>query len=315
MGGYTPELVFSDRDAIMVIAQEVSGEPLADLLAVDSQGTLIVVEIKRHAGDRRTVGQLLDYGAGLSEWDYEAFNQRWKVYKPDGGELVDAFREFVGNAEFPKDDFLARRRYVILASEADESLKRIVAWLHDEYQVPVDFVPFAFFRHGDDVFMQIAKIDVEPIPSPAGWAGDWFFNTDETHSPGAWRKMLKQCVIADCGYGHAKSKHKMDLPGQGDRVFVYVNGVGILAVGQVADEESYSADTVFGQTNGDEFHRKVSWSSVVAAERAVTAQDVSRWGYNLPVRCTIAKMWSGKVAELIAGELKEKAADSRTGKG
>ena len=75
-----PELLFSEPGAVMIMAQEMSGEPQADLLAVDSQGTLIVIEIKRHWSDRSTVGQLLDYAAHLSEWDYEAFNQRWKKY-------------------------------------------------------------------------------------------------------------------------------------------------------------------------------------------------------------------------------------------
>ena len=307
-----PELLFSEKDAVMVIAQELSGEPLADLLAVDSQGTLIVVEIKRHGSDRSTVGQLLDYAAGLSEWKYEAFNHRWKAYKPDGGELIEAFREFLGIQEFPEADFLARRRYVILACDADASLKRIVGWLRDKYQVPVDFAPFTLLRRGDDVFLQITKIDVEPLLYQPTWAGDWFFNTDETHLPGAWEKMREHNVIADFGYGHAKSKHKMDLPRQGDRVFAYMNGYGILGVGRVEEEESYAASTVFQQSEGDEFHRKVSWSATVPREQAVRAQEVSQWGYNLPVRCTIGGMSNSKVADIIARELERRASAPKT---
>src|SRR5689334_11224864 len=70
-----PNLLFTDENSVMVIAQELSGEPQADLLAVDSQGNLIIIEIKRHWCDRNTVGQLLDYAARLSSWDYEAFNK------------------------------------------------------------------------------------------------------------------------------------------------------------------------------------------------------------------------------------------------
>ena len=74
----SPELLFSEEEAVLIIAQELAGEPQADLLAVDSQGNLIIIEIKRHWSDRNTVGQLLDYAARLSEWDCEAFNKRWK---------------------------------------------------------------------------------------------------------------------------------------------------------------------------------------------------------------------------------------------
>jgi len=38
-----PGVLFTDDNAVMVIAQEVSGEAQADVLAVDSQGNLIIV--------------------------------------------------------------------------------------------------------------------------------------------------------------------------------------------------------------------------------------------------------------------------------
>ena len=111
----------------MIIAQEVSGEPQADLLAVDSQGTLIIIEIKRHWSDRSTVGQLLDYAARLSEWDYEAFNQRWRMHNGNQDkDLIDEFRKFIDNPEFDKEEFPKDRRLYILASEADEAMKRII---------------------------------------------------------------------------------------------------------------------------------------------------------------------------------------------
>lgn len=42
-----PDLLFSYPEEVMIIAQEVSGEFMADLLAVDSQGSLIIIEIKK----------------------------------------------------------------------------------------------------------------------------------------------------------------------------------------------------------------------------------------------------------------------------
>ncbi|HEX3359281.1 MAG TPA: endonuclease NucS domain-containing protein, partial [Tepidisphaeraceae bacterium] len=73
-----PEMIFSDPDAVLIIGREVSGESIADVLAVDSQGDLIVVELKRADSDRSTVAQLLDYASRLTDWAYDQFNERWK---------------------------------------------------------------------------------------------------------------------------------------------------------------------------------------------------------------------------------------------
>lgn len=308
-----PQLLFTDPDSVMVIAQEISGEPQADILALDSQGNLIIIEIKRHWSDRNTIGQLLDYAARLSEWEYEAFNQRWQKYR-DGCEereklkedLYDQFTMFVENPAFDKNQLLKMRRLFVLASEGDASLKRIVKWLRDEYKVPIDFVPFGFYKNGEDLFLRIQKIEVEPLDFYGTWAGDWFFNTDETHSSGAWKKMLDQSVIAAFGYGAGLTRHKMDLPNKGDRVFAYVNGYGFIAIGTVIEDESFHSETIFAKTKDDEFHRKVQWLHQVPLDKAVTAKESTQLGYNLPIRCTIGKMYHGKVAGLIAQELEKR---------
>ena len=73
-----------------------------DILALDSEGNLIIIEAKRDWSDRSTVGQILDYAAHLQEWDYAAFNSRSKKYFGQDVELIERFREFVDNSDFPK---------------------------------------------------------------------------------------------------------------------------------------------------------------------------------------------------------------------
>lgn len=141
-----PSLLFTNPEAVLVIGQEVSGEPMADLLAVDSQGALVVIEVKREWSDRSTVGQLLDYAAALSNWTYDDFNRRWqRNIEAKGRHLFEAFKEFAENPGFEKDEFLKSRRFFILASAGDESVKRIIGWLRDNYDVPIDFVLFQFY--------------------------------------------------------------------------------------------------------------------------------------------------------------------------
>ena len=178
-----PELLFSYPEEVMIIAQEVSGELMADLLAVDSQGSLIIIEIKRDSSDRNTIGQILDYAALLNSWSDKNFNKRWQDFSESKGrDLFEAFKEFIDISNFDRHDFLKQKRLFILASSEDESVKRIISWLRDTHHVPIDFVPFQFYQddqHSEQLILEIEKIEVQQRPGKddGPWQGDWFFNT------------------------------------------------------------------------------------------------------------------------------------------
>jgi hypothetical protein len=299
-----PDLLFTDPEAILVIGQEVAGEPMADLLAVDSQGTLIVIEAKRGPSDRSNVAQLLDYAAALSNWTYEDFSGVWqRNRRAKGRDLFDAFKEEV-NPNLSKDDFLKNRRFFILASAGDESVKRIIAWLHDKYGVPIYFVPFQLYKQGRRVLLEVEKIRVEPI-GRKDWQGDWYFNTNETFFKGSYRKMLKHGVIAVCGFYN--SEDMLNKPKNGERIFAYLNRMGFIAAGRAGDRPAYPSGAVFRQEGNYEHHRPVQWEAIVEPDRAVKASEAREWGYPVPVKVALCKIYNPKVAEKIAKELQKRA--------
>jgi hypothetical protein len=297
-----PGLLFTQADAVLIIGQELAGEPMADLLAVDSQGTLIVVEAKRGSSDRSTVGQILDYAAELSDWGYNEFNKRWQR-NPDakGRDLFEVFKKFAANPKFQKEDFLKDRRFFILASTGDESMKRIITWLQ-KYKVPIDFVPFQFYAQGKRHYLEVEKIDVDL--EPLAWQGDWLFNTNEKYAPGSYKKMLKDGAIALANYPN--TEEKLNSPRPGDRIFAYLNGKGIIAVGRMGNEPAYPSRAIFKEEE-DEWNRRVEWKVRVDADKGFTPAQASEWGYNLPALTVLGKMSNGKVAEKIAKELEKRA--------
>jgi len=299
-----PSLLFTSPEAVLIIGQERGGEPMADLLAVDSQGTLIVIEAKRGSSDRSTVGQLLDYAAKLSQSSYDDFNKRWQRRDAKGRDLFEAFKEFADNPRFEKEHFLKSRRFFILASAGDESMKRIITWLHGEYNVPIGFVPFQLYQQGKQHLLQIEQIDVDPVElPPAEWLGDWLFNTNERYAQGCYKKMLKDGVIALANYPITEGK--LNGPRPGDRIFAYLNRKGIIAVGRMGDKPAYPSRAIFKEQK-DEWNRRVEWKAAVEADKGITPAQASEWGYNLPALTVLGKMSNGKVAEKIAKELEKR---------
>lgn len=297
-----PKLLFTDEEGVLVIAQEISGEPMADILALDSQGNLIIIEAKRDWSDRNTIGQILDYAAHLQEWGYSEFNARAKRHLGDKVELIDKFREFVDNPEFPQDQLCKNQRLFIVAPDSDSSLLRIINWLK-LYAVPIDYIPFRVMKtEQGNYLLKIKQISVDPPPPLTGrWEGDWFFNTNETYGKGAYKKMVEHSVIAV--YGYHDGKERLDKPASGERIFMYVNNVGIIGVGQANAEESFSSNDVFGKKTHNEYHRKLDNLKTASLKDAIKGDEVTQMGYNLPVRATLCKIYNPTVAERIAKEI------------
>ena len=60
----------------------VSGKNMADILALDADGCVVIVEIKRDWSDRATVGQLLEYAAAMTGKNYEDLEKLDRNYWP-----------------------------------------------------------------------------------------------------------------------------------------------------------------------------------------------------------------------------------------
>ena len=308
------ELLFGG-EKVLVIGQSVSGESMADILALDADGCLVIVEIKRDWSDRATVGQLLEYAAQMAGKNYEDLEELYRRYNKSKRSsehtdvsLLERFQQLTDDSTAERENIPKRQqghRICIVAPGSDEGLLRIVEWLK-EYGVPISFVPFTLYadKYGDaaDILLEIEPMPKDQVVGEnimTEWQGDWFFLTNETYAPGAYRKMFEQSVIAIGRYKNGPAN--LEGSAAGERVFAYVNGKGILAVGRIIDGQPVSGNTVFGWER--EFHVKVAWETIVADDRGVTKRKVSQeLNYNLPVRNVFCRI-PHVIADWIVGEL------------
>lgn len=304
-----PELLFPN-ERVLVIAQSISGQGMADILALDSLGNLVLVEIKRDWSNRATVGQLLSYASEFSEVPYERLNAEAKKYGHlKGGELISEFRDFVEKGNFPKEDVGRKQRVFIVAPDFDEDLKRIVAWLNS-YGVPIQFIPFKLLADdsGNRRFISIEGVETEidPTVPEDSWAGHWIFNTNESYGPGAYKRMFQRGVIAIYGYPNGP-RNLMRGASEGEKVFAYVNQQGIRALGTILDANVVEGEGIFidddGNQQPDEYHMKIRWDCVLPQNKALTNREASSIGYDLPFRTVFGRLHRGKLAEKPEAEI------------
>jgi len=154
--------------------------------------------------------------------------------------------------------------------------------------------------------VEIVENKPRSAPPENAACGNWFFNTDETHEPGSYVQMLKKSVMVVAGYDNSEEMLNKIEPA--DKVFAYVNGCGVIAVGTVGTKKAYSSDSIWQAQDNNEFHRRVTWDVILQTEDAVAASEVQKWGFSLPVRHTLCEISNSKLAEKLTKELARRAA-------
>jgi hypothetical protein len=136
---------------ILIIGRQVrtpSGGRI-DLLAIDRQGDILLLELKRDRTPREVVAQALDYASWVAELPPSQVEDIAKDFlkRP----LAEAFQEVFG-ASIPEsinDD----HRIVIVASELDDSSERIVQYLATRHSLNINVVFFTCFCQGNSEFV------------------------------------------------------------------------------------------------------------------------------------------------------------------
>lgn len=313
-----PQILLPGEE-VLVIGQSVAGQSMADVLAFDASGRLIIIEIKRDWSNRETIGQLLEYAAKLRSSTYEELQVAARKYRSDPAlDLYQLFCTTFAEQIVAPEELGKRQRLLVVAPDADQNLQRIVEWLRS-YGVPIQFVPFSIYAD-QSLTPQYLQIEgAAQLPEPASttesgepWAGHWIFNTNESYSRGAYEKMFARHVAAI--YGYPNGPKNLEGARAGDRILAYVNQQGLRAIGVVLDGNVVAGQGIFldesGQQQPGEFHLNVRWEAIVAPNAALSARQAKEMGYNLPVRSTFARLQQGQKAALLEQKLKSLAENS-----
>jgi hypothetical protein len=238
-----------------------------DLLFADEFGTHILMELKAVPARYENATQLARYKDALRERG-TANVLMWLV-APSIPRSVRDFLDHVG----------------IEYTEIHESEFRKVAVRHGysfaNHNLPVATVPASV---KDASRTKNQKSHFASV--------DWFFNTDESESPGAYLRMIDQSCIALWKFQNQEKdpEETLSRPEAGQRVFYYLNGVGIIATGLFTAEPPIASNSIFGKKTELEFRRSVRDLLKVDTRHALTVKEVGQMGYALPYRNTLCEI-------------------------
>lgn len=224
---------------VLVVGQQI---PTAwggyiDVLAVDGDGFVHVLELKRDKTPRDVVAQTLDYGSWAQHLTLDEVAELYANNHDDA--FDDAFAERF-DAALP-DVFNADQQFTIVASELDPASERIVEYLAERYGLPINAVFFRHFADGDAEYLArtwlLAPEEAEKVRrSPGGkgrpWNGQDYYCVVGKDEHLRWDVCRKYGIVcAGGGRFHWETLKHLE---PGKRVFAYVGGGGgYVGVGEV----------------------------------------------------------------------------------
>lgn len=269
-----------------------------DLLAVDADGRLHVLELKRDRTPRDVVAQTLDYGSWVESLTHEEVLGIYENYRP-GEAFEEAFSERFGVS--PPEELNVEHNLTVVASEVDPATARIVEYLAG-FDVPLNVLFFRYFMDDDREYLARTWLVDDTRAGTDGskksggrkelWNGhDWYVSFGEDSAIRSWDDARKYGFVS-AGGGVWYSRTLRSLP-IGSRVFVCIpgSGLGYVGVGTVTGEamrfddavltvdgvETKMADLPLSGTyrhhndveDNDEYVVPVEWSKVVDRSDAV----------------------------------------------
>ena len=234
-------------DVVLIIGRQVVtafGKRI-DLLAIDAQGQLYAIELKRDRTPRDVVAQALDYGSWLAGLTLDDVREIYRRYRP-GEVFDDTFLDRL-DAAVPSE-LASSHQLLIVASALDASTERIVSYL-STYGVPLNVVFFRYFRDGEHEYLTRSWL-IDPVEAETRvarvradgpraskvvgtWNGQDFYVSLGEGEHRNWDDCVKYGFVSG-GQGRWYSQTlQMLFPGA--RVFAYIPQVGYVGVGTVVE--------------------------------------------------------------------------------
>ena len=130
---------------LMLIGRQVATDhgKYIDILAMDAEGNLSVIELKKDRTPREVVAQVLDYASWVRNLSHSDLIELY-AERNQGKEFAEAYDEAFGAS--PPEKLNESQQLIIVATELDSTSERIIDYLSDGFGVPINALFFRYFQ-------------------------------------------------------------------------------------------------------------------------------------------------------------------------
>ncbi len=137
-----------ENGSLLIIGRQVTTNlgSFIDLLAIDRQGDLVVIELKRDRTPRETLAQALEYASFVEKLGYEQLDEIFRDYAGDEAlNLAQYHREYFHLVSDEAVVFNSEQRIVIVGQKITPEIRQTSTFLRSK-GVRVTCLEFTFFK-------------------------------------------------------------------------------------------------------------------------------------------------------------------------
>ena len=282
----------------MLIGRQVPTDfkGFVDLIALQPDGTPVIIELKKDKTPRDVLAQTLDYASWVETLTPSRLQSIYERFVP-GGDLAADFR-LRFKSELDEEALNKDHLMVIVATELDNSTERIVKFLAKR-SLNINVLFFQIFQDEDRKYISRAWLvdpsETQVLVTSAGetagsWNGEFYvsFGDGENRS---WEDARKFGFIT--ASGGAWYTQTLRMLNSEDRVWVNIPTKGYVGVGVVT-----GAPVTLEEFVVDVDGQEVLFSALSESEKYKTIGDVENQAVFVPVSWLAEVPLSGAVREI-----------------
>ncbi len=130
---------------ILIIGEQVEGERgELDFLGVDKSGNLVIIELKRGELKKEVLVEALDYASGVANWDVKKLNEVCELHTKSP--LEEYITTKFEDVDVEDISFNQAQRILLVGFGVEGYLQRMIEWLSNEYEVPINAVVLTYVK-------------------------------------------------------------------------------------------------------------------------------------------------------------------------
>jgi len=249
---------------LVILGQEVHTAfgGFIDILAIDEEGNIVIIELKRDKTPRDIIAQCLDYGTWVKDLSFDDIIEIHNNYMKS--DLEKEFEKYF-DCKLP-DEINKSYRIIIVAESLDESTERIASHLNEDYNVNINAIFFNVFKKDGNEFigrswLKDPEINISDNKRKRNiiWTGYYFVNTGITETNSRNWELNRKYNFVSAGGGsrwiNAIKKLKKD-----DKIFALIKKNGYVGYGIVEEEAVIVKDYTFeGKKIIDDLPNEHTW--------------------------------------------------------
>jgi hypothetical protein len=233
-------------DDLLLLGREVVTDygKRIDMLAIDIEGNLTIIELKRDRTPREVVAQAIDYASWVQNLTYDEIKSIFESnHENQPFEVAFSTKFGIEDENQPPEKLNQEHKILIVCSALDPETERIIHYLSSNYNVPVNAVFFRYFKSEGQEYLSRSWlldpteiIEREPGASKAeAWNGhDFVVNVDaDDTGVSSWEDCVKYGFVSAGGKKWYSQSLRRLFPGA--RVFAMIPKKGYLGVAEVVE--------------------------------------------------------------------------------